>query len=141
MLNKVHAMLDHFAAMHIGGPFSVAAGYHSFPFAIYSEGELIVLHDQDECEAALRHFVFDFRANGVQSVKWKITAIDIPRNDRFRVWTTWDHVYSGWVDREAMHLLQFCRIQDGELCIEMIDVISPALQALGTLPSTILRRA
>lgn len=141
MLRYVHEMLDCQSAMYTVDAYGRAAKFFSVPLPFHYKNDLKVLHTLEDLEATLRTLVANYRANGVEQVSWKISAIDIPRQNRFRVWVNWDHIFADWVNKDASQITYFCHLKGEKLCVEMVHFVHTPLDAIGDRPPQYLRYA
>lgn len=141
MMRQVNEMLDRHAAMYTTGTFADVTRYYSFPLAVHVQDELLVKPTGTDYERALRRMVDGYKHNGVLQVAWRISAIDLPRGGRFRVWTAWDHIHADRVHPAACQVAQYCRMQDNRLTVEMIHFLDSQAGFAAETPGPVLRSA
>ncbi len=93
-----------------------------FPLAVQVEGMLVVFKDPKEFEymiGAHRAALFEM---GLTDLALRMTAVEIPRDGRFRVWIEWDHILPDGIWPGATTSIFYCR-DAGEqgYRIEMVD--------------------
>jgi hypothetical protein len=141
MMRHLHEMLDRHATMYTVGCFAEATRYYSFPLAVHVREDLLVTPTCAEFEQLLRRMVDGYKASGVRQVTWKISAIDLPRDGRFRVWTSWDHLQADRVHPDACQVAQYCRFQNNRLTVEMIHFLDSQIGPATSDPAALLRSA
>lgn len=93
-----------------------------FPLAVQVEGMLMVFREPREFEfliGAHRAALFEM---GLVDLSLRMTAVEIPREGRFRVWIEWDHILPDGVWPGASTSIFYCRdVGTDSFRVEMVD--------------------
>jgi hypothetical protein len=100
----------------------IAAGY-AYPLPVFLGTGRVIVRSPDEAKAMLilQHSVYLGR--GVVSLTPKVTAIDLPRADRLRVWVDWQEEGATPQEGRVSSALYYCRLTEDDLRIEMVNYI------------------
>jgi hypothetical protein len=98
----------------------IAAGYR-YPLPVFLGTRRMIVCSPDEAKAmlALQHSVHLGR--GVRKLTPKVTALDLPQGDRFRVWVDWHEQADAPKDCRVSSALYYCSLAPTGLQIEMVN--------------------
>ena len=120
----VEALLSHLGELFVAGRLREITRFWSFPCPVELEGELIVMQDADALEAFLRRRREEARQNGLRAMTPRITAVEVPRGGRFRVWLRWSYLLGDRLQEDVNPSLYYMlRKPSGELSIEMMELV------------------
>lgn len=111
---------EHFVA----GRLAEAARVWSFPCPVEMDGQLVVVRSA----AAFVAYLADRRdaalAAGLTALTPRVSAIEMPRKGRFRVWLRWVSHFGDRRVEQGHGTVYFLAFQpDGQLTIEMMDIV------------------
>jgi hypothetical protein len=72
----------------------------------------------------LCHLRAAYAEHGVNALVPTITALDLPRGGRFRIWADWHCTTRSGIPRHLASVIYYCRQTPGGLRIEMVDCTS-----------------
>lgn len=101
----------------------------AFPCPVQAGSELMVVRDAAQLRANFEAMRGPVVAAGVCRLEPRVGAIEIPRNDRFRIWVRWVHHFRHRPEEEEpfVSLYYLVRQPSGALLIEMMELIDSAI--------------
>jgi hypothetical protein len=121
MYQKVQALLEWRAELLMARRFDDLAGTYIIPKVAFLEGQQLVLPSISDVTAALEKLVDGLQSRGVFRLSPGIKALEIPRDNRFRVWVHWRETSkSPENDGSSDAIYYFCNTDSG-LRTEMMD--------------------
>lgn len=94
------------------------------PLALYLEEDLVVLTSPREVAAAAGRLRELLRTQAVHHCRVTVTAVELPRNGRFRVWGTWQPVSSDPDDSRRAEVVYYMRQTAEGMRSEMMHVVN-----------------
>ncbi len=96
----------------------------AFPCPLEVQGELVVMRSPEVFVTYLGQQRAAALARGLTAMTPRISAIEMPRQGRFRVWLRWVLHYGDHVEEEDHGMVYFvAAAPNGRLTIEMMDVV------------------
>lgn len=124
MASEVHTLVRRLAGSLTSGDMVGMARLHRFPCPFHAYGRTKVYADP----AALMRGVALWREErwrkGTRQIEGRITALDLPRSQRLRVWVHWTHAMADGSVREVGTDLLFLTRIEGPWLIEMVDFLT-----------------
>lgn len=105
----------------IAGDLAGIAVQCSFPLPIHFPNTLTVAFTPAQRGAMLEKRRLDLVARGVVALHPDITAIDLPREGRFRVWVDWKEQTASGSEMRGSSVIYYCRAGTFGLQTEMIQ--------------------
>lgn len=120
----VSALFGRLGGLFVEGRLREMTAFWSFPCPIEMDGRLVVMRDPPELE----DFFATRRAKamevGLTAFEPRISAIEMPRQGRFRVWMRWAHTFGNvCLLDENGSVYYLSRRPMGDLTIEMMDIV------------------
>ena len=107
------------------------AGHWTFPCPIEVGGQLVVMRGPEVFVTYLAQRRAAAMARGLTAMTPRISAIEMPRNGRFRVWLRWVFRFGDHVEEEDHGMVYFmAAAPDGRLTIEMMDAVQLPTEGL-----------
>lgn len=103
---------------------------HVYPLPMHLAANRIVLRNPDEARAVYGLLRQEMLDRGVTRLSPVVSAIDIPRKGRFRVWVDWHKEGGESVDGQGSSAIYCCRDTPAGLRIEMIAYINLSMPEL-----------
>lgn len=94
---------------------------YSFPLPIHFPNNLAVALNLDDSSAILARRRAELVARGVVALRPSMTAIDLPRAGRFRVWVDWKEMTATGTEIRGSSAIYYCRTAATGLQTEMIQ--------------------
>lgn len=94
---------------------------YDFPMALHLKETLIVYPSPVKMLEATQAYHAWLVADGVSSMHVRINAVDVPRQERFRVWTTIFHTRPKGQPTSQTESVYYLRRKRGRILIEMVD--------------------
>ena len=107
----------------IAGDLAGIALQYAFPLPIHFPNDLTVAFSLEQSNAMLERRRQDLVARGVVALRPNITAMDRPRDGRFRVWIDWNEQTTTGSEMRGSSAIYFCRAEAFGLQTEMIQYL------------------
>lgn len=107
----------------IAGDLASIALQYAFPLPIHFPNDLTVAFSPEQSTAILEKRRQDLVARGVVALRPNITAVDLPREGRFRVWVDWKERTATGTEMLGSSVIYYCRAKASGLQTEMIQYI------------------
>ncbi|KAF0115790.1 MAG: Uncharacterized protein FD150_814 [Rhodobacteraceae bacterium] len=120
-LSQLTAQFAQRGAMLLSGQIDMLLASYAFPLPVFLEERLLLVRSQDQARAILDHVCGSLVDRGVARVRPKVTAVELPRAGRYRVWVDW---HDGAIPSDASLLMQaiyYCRDTADGSRIEMVN--------------------
>ena len=103
----------------------------TFPCPVEVGGQLVVMRGPEVFVTYLAERRSAALNRGLTAMTPRISAIEMPRNGRFRVWLRWVFLYGDRVEEEDYGMVYFmAAAPDGRLTIEMMDAVQLPVEGL-----------
>lgn len=103
----------------------------ALPLGVQLGERMDVFRDPQDLALAFHSYRLRLAAHGVTGLSGRVTAVELPRGGRFRVWFAVDHIRATGRDREADRMILYCRQHPEGLRVELMH-----LTQLGVAPET-----
>jgi hypothetical protein len=130
MFSHVSDQLTCRARWLLSGRIDEIVAEHRFPLPVDIGPSRLVIRTADEAAMLLRHLGAAYGSHGIRALLPKVTAIDLPRSGRFRVWVDWHAGLMTGPARQIASVIYYCRQVPSGLQIEMVDCTSMLLPGL-----------
>jgi hypothetical protein len=121
MFSQVGSQLRNRAAWLMAGQYDrIVAAYH-FPMLVQLDSSRLVVRTPEEATAMLRLQRAAFAERGVVALKPCVTAMDLPRGGRFRIWVDWQELSLTEQSTPPSSAVYYCRQTPAGFRIEMVD--------------------
>jgi hypothetical protein len=94
---------------------------YAFPLPIHFPNDLAVAFNLEDSSAILARRRAELVARGVVALRPSITAVDLPRAGRFRVWVDWKEQTAAEAEMRGSSAIYYCRAAATGLQTEMIQ--------------------
>jgi hypothetical protein len=104
---------------------------YCFPLPVDLDSSRVIVRSADEATAMLRLQRATFLERGVIALKPSVTAMDLPRGGRFRIWVDWHELMVSDQAPLQSKAIYYCRQTASGFQIEMVDytrLSTPELQ-------------
>jgi hypothetical protein len=131
MFAEVASQLRRRANWLLSGQYDRIASEYYFPMPVHLDGSRLIVRSAAEATAMLRLQHAACVERGVVALQPTVTAVDLPRGNRFRIWVDWDEVSKLDPPPLKSTVVYYCRQTPGGFRIEMIDYLrlsTPELQ-------------
>lgn len=105
----------------LSGQFDLLTASYHYPLPIFLHSSRLVLHAPDQASTVFRHLREALVERGVVSLRPKVSAIDLPRAGRFRVWVDWQEIAFPVEATRVSQAVYYCRDTGIGLQTEMIS--------------------
>lgn len=105
---------------------------YSFPVLVDLQSTRVIVRNPQESRAMLalqRKMMID---RGVTRLEPEVTAMDLPRAGRLRVWVDWHELAPGHEGARVSSAVYFCSIEGAALQIQMIEYLRLSSPELNT---------
>lgn len=101
--------------------------HFDLPLAVQADGVMTVLSTEAQFIEAMAGHLAALIASGVTSLVVRMTAMELPRKGRFRIWADFDHVRAGGTDPGADQVILYCRRDAAGFRVELLHCTRLAL--------------
>ncbi len=115
------AVADYRAAALSAGRYDLLAMEYTYPLTIYVGGEAKVITQPEDTVRFYAGFHSAMKEQGLHSLTGKVTAEDLPRNGRFRIWTEWYGVCAAGTRRMVAATVCYCTTLSDIVATEMVE--------------------
>ncbi len=105
----------------LSGQFDLLTASYHYPLPIFLHSSRLVLHAPDQASTVFRHLREALVERGVVTLRPKVSAIDLPRAGRFRVWVDWQEIAFPVEATRVSQAVYYCRDTGIGLQTEMIS--------------------
>jgi hypothetical protein len=129
----VSGVLAHLAQrgdMLMSGQIDTLLATYVFPLPVFVEERLLLVQSPDQAHAILDHVRRSLANRGVTRLRPKVTAVELPRAGRYRVWVDWHEGAAGFDVAGLSQAIYYCRETEDGPRIEMVNytkLASPVL--------------
>jgi hypothetical protein len=124
MLSALHARrqehADFCAAAMSSGRYDLIVDQYRYPFTIYLHGTPHILQSERDAWAFYQTVHSAMRSEGFDRLTARVTAEDLPRSGRSRVWTDWVGQGQG-KSRVILSTINYCSVVAGRRMTDMIE--------------------
>jgi hypothetical protein len=121
MFSQVASQLHNRAAWLLAGQFDQIVAEYRFPLPVHLGPSRLIVRTPEEATAMLRLQRDTFLSRGVVALNPCVTAMDLPRGGRFRVWVDWHELARPGQVAQMSSALYYCRQVSAGFQIEMVD--------------------
>lgn len=105
----------------LSGQFDRMIANYAFPLPVFLKANQLVIHTPDHAAAVFSQLRAALVARGVVSLRPSVSAIDLPRAGRFRVWVDWQEIALPAEETRISQVIYYLRDTDQGLRTEMLD--------------------
>jgi hypothetical protein len=131
MFSEVASQLRNRAAWLVAGHYDRIVAEYCFPLLVHLDASRVIVRSATEATAMLRLQHATLTERGVIALKPCVTAMDLPRKGRFRIWVDWHEVTVSDQAPLQSKAIYYCRQTPAGFQIEMVDytrLSTPELQ-------------
>ena len=122
MYNSVGNLMEWRAGLIMSGRFEDLAREHLYPMPIYVGPERHTFSTPQTMEETYRDIRKRLVSAGVEKLTTRVTAVEVPRRGRFRVWVDWFALRKGEGPNCVALSVEYMRATQNGLRTEMSDV-------------------
>lgn len=130
MFSEVTSQLRNRAAWLISGRYDLIVAAYCLPLPVDLAANRLIVRDADEAIAMLRLQRSVFLDRGVVGLTPSVTAMDLLRAGRFRLWVDWHELAVSENDLLQSKVIYYCPQTPTGFRIEMVDYASLAMPGL-----------
>ncbi len=124
MFSQISAQLRSRAHWLLAGRIDEIVAQHQFPLPVDFGDSRLIVRSPDEARMLLGHLRAAYAGRGVAALVPTITALDMPRGGRFRIWADWHHATQSGSPTYLASVIYYCRQVPAGMRIEMVDCTS-----------------
>jgi hypothetical protein len=124
------AVADFRADAISSGRYDLMALEYAYPLTIFIDGKARVADDPDTVQSFYADFHSAMKAEGYDRLTAKVTAEDMPRRGRFRIWTEWVAHGPMRASSSIAATVCYCSTVSGQVTTEMVEFSRLALTLL-----------
>lgn len=91
-----------------------------FPLPVFLHSSRLLIQTADQAASVLSHLRDALVDRGVVALRAKVSAVDLPRADRFRAWVDWHEIVGPSEPPRLSQAVYYCRQTDAGLRTEMV---------------------
>jgi hypothetical protein len=130
MFSHVTAHLRRRAELLLGGHFDQVAAQYLFPLPLYLGASRVIVRNAVEATDILCLLRAAYLERGVIALQPRVTAIDLPRDGRFRAWVDWHELALPVEKSRVSSVLYYCKSTPTGLRTEMINCTRSSMPEL-----------
>jgi hypothetical protein len=119
--SQVTSFMAERGELMLSGDMDTIATAYIYPLPVFLTNRRLVVGAPYQASAMLRLQRLSMIRRGVVAVRPKVTAIDVPRNGRFRVWVDWLELAIPSEGTRSSSAIYYCSNQPSGPKIEMIN--------------------
>jgi hypothetical protein len=121
MFSQVSAQLRHRAERLWNGQYDAIAAQYIYPLPMYLGESRLIVRNADEAASMLCLLRAAYLERGVIALQPRVTAVDLPRDGRFRVWVDWHELAIPADHSRQSSVIYYCRTSGPGLRVEMVQ--------------------
>ena len=122
MFSEVASQLRNRAAWLMAGHYDRIVAEYCFPLPVHLDASRVIVRSATEATAMLRLQRAAFMERGVIALKPSVSAMDLPRNGRFRIWVDWQELMLSDQGPLQSTALYYCRQPPDGFKIEIVCI-------------------
>jgi|GEM_PF-1294188 len=120
-LSHLTAHLAQRGEMLLSGQTDVLLATYAFPLPVFLEERLLLVRTHDQARSILDRVRGSLADRGIARIRPKVTAVELPRAGRYRVWVDWHRVAVPSDATLLMQAIYYCRDTADGCRIEMVN--------------------
>ncbi|HMS94539.1 MAG TPA: hypothetical protein PKA03_04865 [Tabrizicola sp.] len=125
----------------VSGQLDGMGAMFALPLPIHFPSGMTIVLDPDAGQGILRQMSQELQKRGTVAARPEITAVELPKQGRFRVWIDWKETNAAGVEVTGSSILYFCRKVPTGLQTEMIQYLHVLAPGMVTDETRIARSA
>jgi hypothetical protein len=121
MYSQITSALCHRAELLLSGRIDHLVEQFAYPLPVFMQSTRLVITSPDQARVIFDHLRLALVERGVVMLRPKISAVDLPRAGRFRVWVDWHEIAFPAEATRMSQAIYYCRISDLGLHTEMLN--------------------
>lgn len=121
MFSEVALQLRNRAAWLMSERYDLIVADYCFPLPVHINASRMVVRNADEAISMLRLQRSVFLERGLVALTPSVTAMDLPRGGRFRIWVDWHECSVTGEGTLQSQVIYYCHQTPGGFRIEMVD--------------------
>lgn len=121
MYSRLQKFFDRHMRQLLQGHLAEFVSDYDFPMALHLQDALVVYPSAGKMLEATQDYHSWLVATGVTSMRVRLNAVDIPRQERFRVWTTIFQARGSGQPANRTESIYYLRRKRGRFLIEMVN--------------------
>jgi hypothetical protein len=130
MFSQVASQLAARARWLLSGQIDKILAEHAFPLPVDFGDSRLIIRTPEEGRMVLGHLRAAYAGSGVNALMPTITAIDLPRGGRLRIWADWHTTPKPGGRVHLASVVYYCRQTPCGLRIEMLSCVGPLIPDL-----------
>lgn len=123
MYPAVNALIDAHCTAFRSGDLSKLPDYYDTPLGYYADDRLSLFATPEDWINHLSARRAMVQSHCFDTLHGEITALEIPRNGRFRVWITWSHHARHMSAPATASDIYYCRLEHGQICVQLVSCV------------------
>jgi hypothetical protein len=120
-VSLISAHLSRRGDLLLSGRIETLLSTYSFPLPVFLEERLLLIGSEDHAREILGHVRLSLTARGIGRMQPKVTAVELPRAGRYRVWVDWHEPGAAPDGPGLSQAIYYCRDTEDGLRIEMVN--------------------
>ncbi len=140
MTDSVQAQFQRHGDLLMAGRYADLSVYYETPLPIHFDTSMAIAGTKDALRDYFSNLHHALMARGITRISPQITAREVPRGNRFRVWLNWLNMTPG-TNPSRSEAVYFCRKEQGLMQIEMIHYTVISMPEIETIRQGLLLTA
>lgn len=120
-VSLIAAHLSRRGDLLLSGQIDTLLSTYAFPLPVFLEERLLLIGSEEQAREILGHLRLSLKDRGIRTMQPKVTAVELPRAGRFRVWVDWTEVGASSGGPCLAQAIYYCRESEAGLQIEMVN--------------------
>jgi hypothetical protein len=103
---------------------------YAYPLPVFIQNTRMVIESPDHARKVLWHLRAALLQRGVVALFPRISAVDLPRSGRFRVWVDWHEMAFPAEATRMSQVIYYCRETEAGIQTEMVNYTSSSMPEL-----------
>lgn len=121
LYSQISTHLSDRAELLLSGKFDRMIADYVFPLPVFLHSSRLVIQSPDHAVQVFAHLRAALLDRGVVALRPKVSAVDLPRAGRFRVWVDWQEIAFPAEGTRISQAVYYCRATDLGLHTEMVN--------------------
>jgi hypothetical protein len=120
-VSVISAHLSRRGDLLMSGRIDTLLSTYAFPLPLFLEERLLLIGSEEQAREMLCHLRLSLRERGIGRMQPKVTAVELPRAGRYRVWVDWNEIGAPPGGPGPSQAIYYCRETEDGSRIEMVN--------------------
>jgi hypothetical protein len=141
MFQIIRTQLQRRAELLLVGRYEDLTSEYRFPMPIYMKNKVVVIQTGAQMLSLIGDVGKGLRQRNVRQMVVDVTAVELPKNGRLRVWATWEEFGDSPEDYRTSEVVYFGRMSDNRFVTEACEYSCMSMPDLHRQPEPVAKSA